>query len=115
MRRGDIRLVELDPTRGSDTSKRRPAVVINNDGANATADRLGRGMVTVVPLTSNTAHVFAFQTLLPSSATGLPRDSKAQAEQVRSLAVERVGARVGTVPMSLLAELDEALRLHLGL
>jgi mRNA interferase MazF len=42
-------------------------------------------------------------------------DSKAQAEQIRSVAVERVGARLGVVPNSLMVDLDEALRLHLAL
>jgi mRNA interferase MazF len=53
--------------------------------------------------------------MLPASATGLERDSKAQAEQVRSVAVERIGAFAGVVPPELLAALDEALRLHLAL
>jgi mRNA interferase MazF len=45
----------------------------------------------------------------------LPSDSKAQAEQVRSVAIERVGRRLGQLPAPLLAELDDALRLHLAL
>lgn len=45
----------------------------------------------------------------------LPVDSKAQAEQVRSVAVERVGALLGSLDEALVAELDEALRLHLAL
>ncbi len=53
--------------------------------------------------------------LLPASDTGLRRDSKAQAEQVRSVAVERVGTRVGILTGELLDALDEALRLHLAL
>ena len=56
-----------------------------------------------------------FQVLLTAEATGLPRDSKAQAEQVRSIAVERIGARVGVLPEGDLVSLDEALRLHLAL
>ncbi|MEI6448306.1 MAG: type II toxin-antitoxin system PemK/MazF family toxin, partial [Actinomycetes bacterium] len=40
---------------------------------------------------------------------------KAQAEQVRSIAVERIGDAIGIVPTGLLTSLDEALRLHLGL
>ena len=47
--------------------------------------------------------------------TGLDRDSKAQAEQVRSIAVERVGGLLGMVPLRLMVDIDEALRLHLGL
>ncbi|MBA2633567.1 MAG: type II toxin-antitoxin system PemK/MazF family toxin [Chloroflexi bacterium] len=50
-----------------------------------------------------------------ANATGLPRDSKAQAEQVRSVAVEHVGQRQGVLPAQLLRGLDEALRRHLAL
>jgi mRNA interferase MazF len=42
-------------------------------------------------------------------------DSKAQAEQIRSIAIERVGAIVGVLTPHLLPSLDEALRLHLAL
>ena len=115
MLRGEVCLVDLDPARGSEASKRRPAVIVSNDRANAAATRLGRGVVTVVPLTSNTARVFPFQTLLPAAVTGLRADSKAQAEQVRAVAVERVGPALGHVPVSIMAEVDEALRLHLQL
>jgi mRNA interferase MazF len=115
MLRGEIRMVDLDPARGSEASKRRPAVVVSNDGANATAFRLQRGVITVVPVTSNVSHVYPFQVLLPAAECGLPRDSKAQAEQVRSVAVERVGRRLGQLSASLQAELDDALRLHLAL
>jgi len=115
MRRGDVRLTDLEPVRGSEANKRRPAVIVSNDRANETADRLGRGVVTVVPVTGNIARVFPFQTLLPAELTGLRVDSKAQAEQVRSVTVERVGPLVGRVPPAVLRELDEALRLHLQL
>jgi mRNA interferase MazF len=108
-------LVDLDPSRGAEASKRRPAVIVSNDGANLTAERLGRGVITVVPVTSNTARVYPFQVLLGAAATGLDRDSKAQAEQVRSIAVERVGHLVGVLDGDLVAALDEALRLHLAL
>lgn len=115
MLRGEIRLVDLDPARGSEANKRRPAVVVSNERANSTATRLGRGVVTVVPVTSNTARIFPFQALLTAAATGLRQDSKAQAEQVRSIAVERVGAVLGQVPADVMAQLDDALRLHLQL
>jgi|SRR6266851_4691030 len=115
MRRGEIRLVDLDPTRGSEASKRRPAVVVSNDSANSAAGRLGRGVITVVPITSNVERVYPFQVVLEPDATGLKRNSKAQAEQVRSIAVERVGRQLGHLPVALMAQLDEALRLHLAL
>ncbi|MFN0028884.1 MAG: type II toxin-antitoxin system PemK/MazF family toxin [Acidimicrobiales bacterium] len=115
MRRGEIRLVDLEPVRGSEANKQRPAVLVSNDGANSTAARLGRGVVTVVPVTSNLDRVYPFQVVLLGSDTGLPIDSKAQAEQIRSVAVERIGPRVGFVPGSVMEALDEALRLHLSL
>lgn len=115
MKRGEIRFVSLDPVVGSEASKRRPAVIVSNDGANAAAQRLQRGVVTVVPVTKNTARLFPFQVLLPADRTGLTLDSKAQAEQVRSVDVVRVGPKVGTVPSDLLAALDGALRIHLAL
>ena len=115
MLRGEIRMVDLDPVRGSEASKRRPAVIVSNDGANATAARLQRGVITVVPVTSNVTRIYPFQVMLPAERCGLPVDSKAQAEQVRSIAVERVGRRVGQLPVSLVSDLEDALRLHLGL
>ena len=115
IRRGDIHAVDLDPVRGSEANKRRPAVIVSNDAANATADRLRRGVVTVVPVTSNVARIYPFQVGLPAGETGLARDSKAQAEQIRSIAVERVGERLGGVPGRLMEDLEDAIRLHLGL
>lgn len=49
MLRGEIRMINLDPVRGSESDKRLPAVIVSNDRANVTAERLGRGVVTVVP------------------------------------------------------------------
>ena len=115
MRRAEIRLVDLEPARGSEANKRRPAVIVSNDQANGAAQRLGRGVITVVPLTSNVAKVRAFQTLLPAEATGLRLDSKAQAEQIRSVSADRIGGLLGRVPAALMEELDGALRIHLQL
>jgi mRNA interferase MazF len=80
-----------------------------------TAARLGRGVVTVVPVTSNVVTVYPFQVLLPAATTGLAVDSKAQAEQIRSVSVERMRRRLGRISPTELAQLDNALRLHLEL
>jgi mRNA interferase MazF len=115
MRRGDIVWVELDPARGSEANGRRPAVLITNDDANHKAQQLRHGMVTVVPVTSNTARLYPFQVLLPADRCRLSEDSKAQAEQIRSVTIERLGAVVGQLPADLVEELEDALRLHLSL
>jgi len=115
MLRGDIRIIDLDPARSGEADERRPAVIVSNDGANTTAARLGRGVVTIAPLTSNVEHVYPFQVMLPADESGLGTDAKIQAEQVRSVPVDRVGERIGTVPAPLMLDVDEALRLHLAL
>ena len=92
-----------------------PAVIVSNEGANVTAMRLGRGVVTVVPLTTNVARVYPFQVLLAAERCGLPHESKAQAEQIRSVSVERLGEVIGRLPPDLIEEVDEAIRLHLAL
>lgn len=72
-------------------------------------------MVTIVPVTSNVTRVYPFQVLLTAEESGLRVESKAQAEQVRSVAVGRLGPVVGRVPADRMALLDDALRLHLQL
>ena len=115
MRRGDVRIVDFSVPMGSEAAYRRPAVIVSNDGANTTATRLRRGVVTVVPVTSSVERVFPFQVALPARACQLTVDSKAQAEQVRAVAVERIDEHVGRVPPDLMSKVDDALRLHLAL
>jgi mRNA interferase MazF len=115
MQRGDVYLVDLDPGLGSESNKVRPAVVVSNNAANRTAERNSRGVVTVVPVTSNTTHVYPFQVLLAAGEGGLTAESKAQAEQVRSVDYARLRRRIGALRPATLGRLDEALRTHLAL
>jgi len=115
MRRGDVFLVNFDPSMGVETRKTRPAILVSNDAANATANRNRRGVITVVPITSNTTRVYPFQVLLSSGEAGIDRESKAQAEQLRSIDVARLGRRLGAVHPATLRQLDDALKLHLAL
>lgn len=115
MLRGEIRLVDFGQAQPGESAKQRPAVIVSNNGANSTAARLGRGVVTVAPMTSNVTRVHPFQVLVPAHESGLERDSKVQAEQVRSVSVERVSRALGSVPAQLMLRVDEALRLHLSL
>ncbi|GAA1923139.1 type II toxin-antitoxin system toxin endoribonuclease MazF9 [Microbacterium aoyamense] len=114
LRRGQIVWIDLDPSRGNEAARMRPAVVVSNNTANTAAVRVG-GVVTIVPLTTNTTRVFGFQVLLPAGRTGLTRDSKAQAEQVRAVSVDRIAGVAGWVPEESMIEIDGALRLHLAL
>ena len=113
--RGDIWTVDFSIPAGAEAAYRRPAVIVSNNGANQSATRLGRGVVTVVPVTGNVRRVYPFQVLLHARTCGLRRDSKVQAEQVRAVAIERLQARIGRVPLWTMDEIDSALRLHLDL
>jgi mRNA interferase MazF len=115
MRRGDVVVVDFGSPRGSEAGRRRPAVMVSNDAANATAERLGRGTVTVVPVTTNVETVLSFQVLLDAGSGGVARDSKAQAEHVRSVSVDRLGERLSRIPAPTMQRIDRALRLHLSL
>ena len=93
VRRGDIAWIDLDPSRGREQRKVRPAIVVSNDAAVRAVIRRSDGMLTVIPLTSNVSQVLSFQVLLPAARTGLPEDSKAQVEQIRSVDFSRLGER----------------------
>lgn len=122
MRRGEIRMVELEvgPRSGDGNGTqgqkiRRPAVIVSNDGANEAAWRLGHGVVTVVPVTLTVKPIYPFQTYLPAAWTGLPQDGTAQAEQIRWIDAAYVRERVGVLPPAILTALNDAMRLHLSL
>jgi mRNA interferase MazF len=72
-------------------------------------------LLAVVPVTSNVKRVYPFQVLLPAASTGLEHDSKAQAEQVKAADLERFYNRIGSVSAEFMAQIDEALRVHLDL
>lgn len=113
--RGVVLAVAPDPAAGAEQGKVRAVVVVSNDGANEHASVRGWGMITVVPLTSNVDAVRSYQVRLSAGEGGLPRDSKLQTEQIRSIDVGRVVRTIGILGAERMAEIDEALRIHLGL
>ena len=115
MLRGEIRFINLDPVVSGEAAKIRPAVIVSNDALNRVAMSLSRGVITVVPITSNIKKIYPFQVALDKTSTGLRINSKAQAEQVRAVSIARVGKRIGALNTELQEQLDVALRLHLDL
>ena len=106
MRRGDVYWVDFDPPRGDEIQKRRPAVIVSNNAAARVQDR-----VQVVPLSSNTATVHRWEALVRIG--GVP--SKALADQIRTVAKERLTDHLGVLsPRDLLA-VEQALRVQLDL
>lgn len=111
MKRGEIYFADLSPTVGSEINKRRPVLIVSNDANNRAANT-----VTVLPITSNVSKVYPFEIALGRKESGLAKDSKAQAQQIRTIAKERIAGpaagRIGTVKMQ---TVEAAIKLHLGL
>jgi len=80
MRRGEIYYADLTPNVGSEINKRRPVLIVSNN-----ANHRAAPTVTVLPITSNVTRVFPFEVLLPSGKSGLPKESKALAQQIRTI------------------------------
>jgi mRNA interferase MazF len=115
IQRGDVVYANLDPATGSEANKTRPVLVVSRTNANTVAQTLGRGVVTVVPLTTNTARIYDFQVFIDATDVRLPADSKAQIEQIRAIDVTRLGQTIGHLGPQKMSEVDAALRLHLQL
>lgn len=107
-------MVDLADPVGAEAAFLRPAVIVSNNAANESAASTWRGVVTVLPITGNVRRVYPFQVRLAARPSGLRRDAKAQAEQIRAIAVERLRDRVGRVPRRTMNEIDAAIRLHLS-
>ncbi len=112
IRRGQVWWVDLGEPRGSEPGFRHPALVLQRDEVNASK----LATVVVCVLTSNKAHASApGNTLLPKRATGLPRDSVANASQIATLNKDDLETLAGTVPKPLIEKVNEGLRWFLHL
>jgi mRNA interferase MazF len=109
-RRGEIWLVSLEPTIGSEIGKTRPALVISNDRNNQFADT-----VTVIPITSKTERIYPFETFLSHQETRLPRDSKAKSNQIRTIDKRRLIKLLAKLSSEKLTEVEQAILIHLGI
>jgi len=111
MRRGDIYYADLSPTVGSEINKRRPVLIVSNDASNRAANT-----VTVLPIKSNISRVYPFEVLLSPKESGLPKPSKAQAQQIRTISKERLrGEAAGRLSATLMRKAGDAICLHLDL
>lgn len=114
VRRGDIVIVGLDPTKGSEQrGANRPCVVIQNDVGNQYSPT-----TIVAPFTTqyDPDDVYPFEVEVPSSSTALNDDSVADLSQIRVIDIDkRVKRNVGSVPAEKMADIDSALKASLGL
>jgi mRNA interferase MazF len=110
IRRGEVFLVNVDPTLEAEARKSRPAVVISNDINNAHSP-----ILSIAPITSNITKVYSFEVEIPSGTVGLKTRSKIMVNQTRAVDKLRLIKRLGQLPAPIMKDVDRALKLHYDL
>lgn len=106
--RGEIRWAELNPVRGREQAGRRPVLVLSHDVFNERS-----GTVIAIALTSQPQRA-GFPLTLELQSKGLSKQSWVKISQIRTLAVERIGQRLGKVSPEELAQVIEGLNEIIG-
>jgi mRNA interferase MazF len=109
-KRGALYWVRFDPAIGSESAQTRPALVVSSDANNKAMPTLS-----VVPLTSSVKRLYPFEVFLEASESKLPKDSKIQTQQIRTVSHERLDDLIGEVSEQTMILVGEALKLHLQL
>jgi mRNA interferase MazF len=110
-RRGDIFLVQFDPTVGHEIQKTRPALVIQNDVSNEYSP------ITIVAAISSqfSDPPFPREVVIEPAESGLPKRSAVIVNQIRSVDRKRLLKKVGRLPAQSMERVDEAIKISLGL
>ena len=112
MRRGEIWLINLDPTVGAEIKKTRPAVIVNDDAVGILPLKV------IVPITEwKDRYAVApwMVRLEPDVENGLDKPSAADAFQVRSVAQGRFVRRLGKLSDAVMREITRALAVVLSI
>ena len=108
--RGEVWMVDLDPVKGHEQAGRRPALVVSVDPFNHGP----AGLVIVLPITSRAKGIPLHVQIKPPEG-GVRSTSYIKCEDVRSVAKERLARRLGLISPTAQAEVDDRLRILLGL
>ena len=106
--RGEVRWADLNPVRGREQAGQRPVLILSQDIFNERS-----GTVIAMAITSQPQRA-GFPLTLELISTGLPRRSWVKLSQIRTLAVERIGAKIGTASPEELAQTIEGLNEIIG-
>lgn len=110
VRRGDVVLVNLDPTLGVEIKKTRPAIVLSNDAINQYSQ-----LAVIAPLTKNTARLSPSHALIPKGTARLTFASKVVTEQLKAIDKQRIVRRLGSLPAALMEQVERAVKNTLAL
>ena len=108
--RGEIWYVNLSPTRGHEQAGHRPALVVSVD----TFNQSPADLVVVAPLTTRDRNIPLHVRVEPPEG-GLKKHSVIRCDNIRSVSNQRLGKRLGKVSPETMAEVEDRLRILLGL
>ncbi|TSC55794.1 MAG: growth inhibitor protein [Parcubacteria group bacterium Gr01-1014_18] len=110
-KRGEIYLVNFDPTVGAEMKKTRPALILQNDIANKYS-----AITIIAAITSQfELPLYPTEVLLDSSACRLDKESVIVLNQIRSIDKTRLIKKIGEIPAKSLQQIEIALKISLGL
>jgi len=110
-RRGEVYLVNFDPTIGSEIKKTRPALIIQNDIANAHSP-----VVIVAAISSQfKEQPYPTEVLIEKGEAGLLHDSVVLLNQIRSVDKRRLLKQVGKIEDQTMVRVNHALEISLGI
>ena len=111
IKRGEIFWVNLNPSKGSEQSGRRPVLILQNDIGNELAPT-----TIIAPLTTKSfSKEYPTNVNLPKGIGGLKSDSTVLLSQIRTIDKTRVEERIGFLPSNYLRKVDMAVKISLGL
>lgn len=111
IKRGEIWVTDLRSTVGWEVAKKRPALIISNNDINSLSP-----IVIVIPLSSQIPEVLGPERLfIKKEETGLDKDSVIFIIQIRAIDKSRISKKVGKISKQKLLEVEEAVKLVLGL
>ena len=110
-KKGEIYLINFDPTIGHEVKKKRPALIISNNIHNRYSP-----LVTAAPLSSNIDRVYPFEVCISKVMAGLNNNSKIMIIQLRSIDKKRLLNKIGTIEdKKILNQVDRIIGEHFGL
>lgn len=105
-RRGEVWWVSFDPSIGGEIQKTRPAIVVSNDAANSTLNR-----VIVVPITSRVDKIYPGEAIV--TVNGEQR--KAMADQIATASKQRLSNKLASLSRRDMSLVEDAVLLQLGM
>ncbi|HCR86054.1 MAG TPA: type II toxin-antitoxin system PemK/MazF family toxin [Alphaproteobacteria bacterium] len=104
MKRGEVYLIDFEPSIGGEIRKTRPAVIISNNQSNKYLNR-----IQVVPITSQITRLYPSEAYVTISG----KQGKAMADQIMTISKQRIKKLLGKVSAQEIKDVERAIKVQL--